>query len=155
MQTIIAYNYGAQEHNRAKRALLMSIIAGSIILGIGFILIQTIPHNLVAIFTNNNELSSIAVNGMKIYTGMLPFIGISILGAVYFQSIGSAKVSVVLSLLRQVIILIPVIIIVPKIYGLNGVWVSQPISDLLAMTIVCVFLINEFKKEKYKKKVLS
>lgn len=154
MQTIIAYNYGAQEHNRAKNALLMSMIAGSIILGIGFILIQTIPHKLVAIFTNNSELSNIAISGIKIYTVMLPSIGISILGAVYFQSIGSAKVSVVLSLLRQVIILIPVIIIVPRLYGLNGVWVSQPISDLLAMTIVCIFLINEFKKEKYKK-VLS
>lgn len=155
MQTIIAYNYGAQEHNRAKSALLMSMIAGSIILGIGFILIQTIPHNLVAIFTNNSELSNIAINGIKIYTVMLPSIGISILGAVYFQSIGNAKVSVILSLLRQVIILIPAITIVPKIYGLNGVWVSQPISDLLAMAIVCIFLINEFKKEKYKKKVLS
>lgn len=155
MQTIIAYNYGAQEHNRAKSTLLMSMIAGLIILGIGFILIQTIPHNLVAIFTNNSELSNIAINGIKIYTVMLPSIGISILGAVYFQSIGNAKVSVILSLLRQVIILIPVITIVPKIYGLNGVWVSQPISDLLAMGIVCIFLINEFKKEKYKKKVLS
>lgn len=155
MQTIIAYNYGAQEHNRAKSTLLMSMIAGSIILGIGFILIQTIPHNLVAIFTNNSELSRIAVNGIKIYTVMLPSIGISILGAVYFQSIGSAKVSVVLSLLRQVIILIPVITILPRFYGLNGVWSSQPISDLLAMTIVFIFLINEFKKEKYKKKVLS
>lgn len=155
MQTIIAYNYGAQEHNRAKSALLMSMIAGSIILGIGFILIQTIPHNLVAIFTNNSELSNIAINGIKIYTVMLPSIGVSILGAVYFQSIGSAKVSVVLSLLRQVIILIPVITILPRLYGLNGVWASQPISDLLAMAIVCIFLINEFKKEKYKKKVLS
>lgn len=155
MQTIIAYNYGAQEHNRAKSALLMSMIAGLIILGIGFILIQTIPHNLVAIFTNNSELSNIAINGIKIYTVMLPSIGISILGAVYFQSIGSAKVSVVLSLLRQVIILIPVITILPRLYGLNGVWASQPISDLLAMAIVCIFLINEFKKEKYKKKVLS
>lgn len=155
MQTIIAYNYGAQEHNRSKSALLMSMIAGSIILGIGFILIQTIPHNLVAIFTNNSELSNIAINGIKIYTVMLPSIGVSILGAVYFQSIGSAKVSVVLSLLRQVIILIPVITILPRLYGLNGVWASQPISDLLAMAIVCIFLINEFKKEKYKKKVLS
>lgn len=154
MQTIIAYNYGAQEHNRSKSALLMSMIAGSIILGIGFILIQTIPHNLVAIFTNNSELSNIAINGIKIYTVMLPSIGVSILGAVYFQSIGSAKVSVVLSLLRQVIILIPVITILPRLYGLNGVWASQPISDLLAMAIVCIFLINEFKKEKYKK-VLS
>lgn len=155
MQTIIAYNYGAQEHNRSKSALLMSMIAGSIILGIGFILIQTIPHNLVAIFTNNSELSNIAINGIKIYTVMLPSIGVSILGAVYFQSIGSAKVSVVLSLLRQVIIFIPVITILPRLYGLNGVWASQPISDLLAMAIVCIFLINEFKKEKYKKKVLS
>jgi Na+-driven multidrug efflux pump len=90
----------------------------------------------------------LAVNGININLITLPTIGISILGAVYFQSIGSAKASMFLSLLRQVIILIPVILLVPKIYGINGVWISQPIADIGSMVIVGLFLLKEFKKQK-------
>lgn len=151
MQTIIAYNYGAKEYGRTKKALIISLISGTTILLFGFIIIRLFPQELIGIFTNNSELLEIAIDGIKIYTFALPAIGISILGSMYFQSIGSAKISMVLSLLRQVIILIPVISIVPKLYGLNGVWAAQPIADLGAMTIVCIFLINEFKKYKYKK----
>lgn len=151
MQTIIAYNYGAKEYGRTKKALIISLISGTTILLFGFIIIRLFPQELIGIFTNNSELLEIAIDGIKIYTFALPAIGISILGSMYFQSIGSAKISMVLSLLRQVIILIPVISIVPQLYGLNGVWAAQPIADLGAMTIVCIFLINEFKKYKYKK----
>lgn len=151
MQTIIAYNYGAKEYGRTKKALIISLVSGTTILLFGFIIIRLFPQELIGIFTNNSELLEIAIDGIKIYTFALPAIGISILGSMYFQSIGSAKISMVLSLLRQVIILIPVISIVPQLYGLNGVWAAQPIADLGAMTIVCIFLINEFKKYKYKK----
>ena len=89
-----------------------------------------------------------AVEGININLLTLPIVGISVLGSVYFQSIGEAKKSMFLSLLRQVIILIPVIIIVPKIYGLKGVWAAQPISDFLAMFIVGLFLYKELKKDK-------
>lgn len=88
------------------------------------------------------------MNGVSIYTFTLPIICISILRAVYFKSIGSAKISMFLSLLRQVIILIPVIVVVPRIYGLNGVWASQPIADVSTMIIVGIFLLSEFKKVK-------
>ncbi|WP_330666420.1 MATE family efflux transporter [Romboutsia lituseburensis] len=148
MQTIIAYNYGAKEYEHIKKALIIFLISGTTILIFGFIIIRLFPQELIGIFTNNSELLELAIDGIKIYTFALPAIGISILGSMYFQSIGSAKISMLLSLLRQVIILIPVISIVPKLYGLNGVWAAQPIADLGAMTIVCIFLINEFKKDK-------
>lgn len=148
MQTIIAYNYGAKEYDRAKKALSLAIVAATIILGIGLIATRLWPEALIRIFTNDNKLMELALNGISIYSLTLPAIGVSILGTVYFQSIGSAKKSMVLSLLRQVIILIPVILIVPKIYGLNGVWISQPIADIGAMVIVGMCLYKELRKKK-------
>lgn len=146
MQTIIAYNYGAKQPERTKKVLLLAILVATIILTIGCILIKLFPELFVGIFTNDTELMKLAVNGININLITLPTIGISILGAVYFQSIGSAKISMFLSLLRQVIILIPVILLVPKIYGINGVWISQPIADIGTMVIVGLFLLKEFKK---------
>ncbi|GAA0103442.1 MATE family efflux transporter [Paraclostridium sordellii] len=145
MQTIIAYNYGAKEYDRARKALFSAIIAGTIILTLGFVLIRIYPEKSIGIFTNDDKLISLALNGIKIYSITLPIIGISILGTVYFQSIGSAKVSMILGLLRQVIILIPVILVVPKVYGLDGVWMSQPIADLGSMIVVGLFLIRDIK----------
>lgn len=146
MQTIIAYNYGAKEYGRARKTLLNAAIAGTAILTLGSILIKLYPEQFIGIFTKDRELVELALNGISIYSLTLPIIGISILGTVYFQSIGSAKLSMVLGLLRQVIILIPVILIVPRMYGLNGVWASQPIADIGAMLIVGTFLIRELRK---------
>ncbi len=147
MQTIIAYNYGAKQYKRAKKTLSIAIVAATVMLSLGFIIIRVFPQQLIGIFTNDKKLLELAINGLSIYSFTLPIIGISILGTVYFQSIGSAKLSMVLGLLRQVIILIPVIIIVPKIFGLNGVWMSQPIADIGAMIIVGIFLLKEFKSK--------
>ena len=150
MQTIIAYNYGAKQYNRAKRTLGLALIVSTIILTLGLIAVKLVPELFVGIFTNDKELMELAVKGIDLNLITLPLVGVSILGPVYFQSVGKAKVSMFLTLLRQVILLIPIIYIVPKIFGLNGVWISQPISDIGAMIIVSIFLIKEFKSEKVK-----
>ena len=147
MQTIIAYNYGAKQEKRARKTLFVGMLYGTIFLTIGFVLVKLVPEFFVGIFTKDKILMEMAIEGININLVTLPIVGISVLGSVYFQSIGEAKKSTVLSLLRQVIILIPVIIIVPKIYGLKGVWASQPISDFLAMFVVGIFLYKEFKKD--------
>ena len=148
MQTIIAYNYGAKQYDRATKTLGLALIVSTIILTLGLILVKLFPEAFVGIFTNDKELMKLAVKGINLNLTTLPLIGISILGPVYFQSVGKAKISMFLTLLRQVILLIPIIYIVPKFLGLNGVWISQPISDIGAMIIVSIFLINEFKPEK-------
>lgn len=147
MQTIIAYNHGAKQPERSRKTLFIGILYGTILLTIGFVAVRLFPEVFVGIFTKDETLMKMAIEGIKINLITLPIVGISILGSVYFQSIGEAKKSMFLSLLRQVIILIPVIIIVPKIYGLKGVWASQPIADFFAMFIVGLFLYKEFKKE--------
>lgn len=148
MQTIIAYNHGANKHERTKKTLLLAMAAATILLTIGIILIQLFPEFFVGIFTNDEKLMDLAVNGIKINLITLPTIGISILGAIYFQTIGNSKISMFLSLLRQVILLIPLMIILPKIYNLNGIWIAQPIADIIAMIIVGLFLIRKLKNIK-------
>ena len=135
MQTIIAYNYGAKEFDRAKKALSIGILGAVGILAFGLIAILLFPKQFISIFTKDARLMELT----------LPAVGICILGTVYFQSIGSAKKSIVLSLLRQVIVFIPLILIVPKYFGLNGVWAAQPLADILSMIIIGLFLIKEFK----------
>src|SRR5699024_10365501 len=105
MQTIIAYNYGAGERNRVKKTLLLAILSSIIILTLGLILIQFFPESFIKIFTDDKNLTNLANQGLKINSITLPTIGVSILGAVYFQIIGESKISIFLSLLRQVILL--------------------------------------------------
>ena len=145
MQTIIAYNYGAKEFDRAKKALSIGILGAAGILSFGLIAILLFPKHFISIFTKDARLMELALNGISIYSLTLPAVGICILGTVYFQSIGSAKKSIVLSLLRQVIVFIPLILIVPKYFGLNGVWAAQPLADIVSMIIIGLFLIKEFK----------
>ena len=145
MQTIIAYNYGAKQFERAKKALLIGIVAATIVLSFVICAILLFPKLFIGIFTKDAILTDLALNGIYIYSLTLPAIGICILGTVYFQSIGSAKKSIVLSLLRQVIVFIPLILVVPKYFGLNGVWAAQPLADVVSMIIIGLFLIKEFK----------
>ena len=145
MQTIIAYNYGAKQFDRAKKALSIGILGAVGILAFGLIAILLFPKQFISIFTKDARLMELALNGISIYSLTLPAVGICILGTVYFQSIGSAKKSIVLSLLRQVIVFIPLILIVPKYFGLNGVWAAQPLADIVSMIIIGLFLIKEFK----------
>ncbi|WP_312258177.1 MATE family efflux transporter [Romboutsia ilealis] len=145
MQTIIAYNYGAKQFDRSKKALSIGILGAIGILSFGLISILLFPKQFISIFTKDARLMELALNGISIYSLTLPAIGICILGTVYFQSIGSAKKSIVLSLLRQVIVFIPLILLVPKYFGLNGVWAAQPLADIVSMIIIGLFLIKEFK----------
>ncbi|WP_330616152.1 MATE family efflux transporter [Romboutsia sp. 13368] len=145
MQTIIAYNYGAKQYDRARKTLSIAVSGAVVILTIGLIATRLFPIQLIGIFTKDTKLMELALNGLSIYSITLPAIGVCILGTVYFQSIGSAKKSIVLSLLRQVIVFIPLILIIPRSFGLNGVWASQPLADIGAMIIIGLCLIKEFK----------
>lgn len=147
VQTIIGYNFGAKKYDRAKKALTLSIIVATVILILGLILVELMPGAFVGIFSNDETLMKIAVDGVRIYLITLPLLGISVVGPVYFQSIGKAKYSMFLSLLRQCILLIPLLIILPSKFGLMGVWLAQPAADIIASIVIFVFLKMEFKKE--------
>lgn len=145
MQTIISYNYGAKQYERAKKTLILSIIVSSVILSFGFLVVQVFPEVFVGIFNKDSDLMEIAVRGININLITLPIMGISIVGPVYFQCISKVKHSMFLTLLRQFILFIPLIIVLPIKFNLDGVWLAQPIADFIAMIIVLLFLKREFK----------
>ncbi|WP_315079174.1 MATE family efflux transporter [uncultured Clostridium sp.] len=153
MQPIVGYNFGAKKYDRTKKTLKYTAVAATVIVTIGFIVVEAIPELLISIFNRDPELLRIGVSGMRIFLVMLPLIGAQIVTTNYFQSIGKVKVSMFLSLLRQVIILIPLLIIIPKFMGLTGVWVAGAASDFLsALITLTVFLIynNKLKKDTIK-----
>lgn len=154
-QPIIGYNYGAKKYERVKKTVKLAMVAASIILIIGAIIIQTFPEAAISIFNSDPQLLKIGVPGLRIYLLMMPIIGIPIIGSNYFQAIGKAKLATFLSLLRQVILLIPLTIILPRVAGLGliGVWLAGTTADFLSTIITTVFIIKEFKKEEKEEEI--
>ena len=148
MQPIVGFNYGAKNYDRAIKTFKLSLLSSSVFFIVGALLIQFVPQVLVGMFNRDPQLMDITVNGLRKYSFALPIIGISIVGTNYIQSSGKAKVAMVLSLLRQVIILIPMILILPKFLGLNGVWFAQPTADIIASAITAIVLIKEIRSYK-------
>jgi len=144
-QPIIGYNYGAKEYGRVKQTLKLAIIAGTSISSVGFLMTQFLTVPLIKIFNSDPELIAIATKGMRIFLIMLPVIGFQIVSANYFQAVGKAPKAIFLSLLRQVIVLIPLLLILPRIFGLTGVWYAGPIADLTASLMTAFFLFNEMR----------
>jgi putative MATE family efflux protein len=145
-QPIIGYNYGAKKKERYKKAYLLSLKVATIILTVAFIIVQVFPTVIIGFFNKDPELMSISIKGIRIYLLTLPIIGIAITGSNFMQSIGKAKESMLISLLRQVILLIPLILILPRTFGLDGIWIAQPISDITATIVTAIILIKQFKE---------
>ncbi len=146
-QPIIGFNVGAKNYKRVKQTLSLSMGAATIISVIGFVIGQTLPGPIIKMFNSEDaELLKIGVEGLRIFLFALPLIGFQIVMGNYYQSIGKAGISAFLSLLRQVIFLIPLLFILPNYLGLSGVWLSAPISDTLSAFVCIVFAINEYRK---------
>ena len=149
IQPIIGYNYGAKLYDRVFKILKLAIIFGTCIAVIGFIVVQLFANQLITIFVGNNpELIKLGAHGLRIDLMVLPILGFQILGASYFQAINEAKISMILSVLRQVIVLIPIILILPLFLKLDGLWFSQPCADLIATALTAFFLVRSIKKSK-------
>lgn len=145
-QPIIGFNYGAEKYDRVKKAYLGSLAVATIILCMGMVVIMLFPEAIIGIFNKDPELMNISVNGLRIYLLMLPIVGLSVTGTNFIQSIGKAKMAMLLSLLRQVILLIPAVLILPTFLGLQGVWTAQPVSDFIATVITGIVVFRELKR---------
>lgn len=148
-QPIIGYNFGAKNAARVKKALLYSIIVNTCITAFGWLMVQLFPVPIIKIFNGEDtELIRLASNGLRLYLLAIFTVGAQSACINYFQSIGKALVSMVLSLLRQVIILIPLVLILPHYLALNGIWIAGSISDISAVVISAAMLILELRKLK-------
>lgn len=140
MQPIVGYNYGASKHDRVQRALTYGILAGVAVTTTGCILGSGFPGIFVALFTDDPMLVPQSQFALRIAVMMFPFVGAQIITCQFFQSIGRAKAALFLSLSRQLVFLLPGLIILPLFFGVEGIWYSMPVSDLLA-TILAVWLL--------------
>ena len=150
MQPILGYNYGAKQFARMWKTLFYGIFAGTIITTLGWVMFVFFPDQVVSVFSNDATLNSIASNGLTITGLFFPIVGAQIVITNFFQAIGKSKISILLSLSRQMLFLVPGIIILPYFYGTDGVWISMPISDAAAFTfsmIAFAWIYNKIKKE--------
>ena len=151
MQPITGYNYGAQNYNRMLEALKLATITGTIVCAVGFFLAMLCPRFIASMFTSDPSLIEHSVVAMQYIMALFIIIGAQMVITNFFQSIGSAKVSIFLSLSRQLIFLVPMIIILPQFMGLKGVWLAMPLSDgiaaIMAYAMIAVY-IRKIKREK-------
>ena len=146
MQPILGYNYGAQLFYRVRETLKICIIIATIITTIGCIFAVSFPNLIARCFTSDSELLHITTNGLRIYTSTFFVVGFHIIVTNYFQSIGRAGISIFLSLSRQILLLIPFILIFPPLLNLNGAWLAQPISNIISAAIAVIILFLHLKK---------
>lgn len=148
MQPIAGYNYGAKQYLRVNEVLKLTIFYATIVTTLGFFLGELFPTAIAKIFTTDKELIEQSVVGLRITMVTFPIIGFQMVTGNFFQSIGMAQKAIFLSLTRQIIFLIPAVLILPQFYGLNGIWYSMPLSDLLATFTSGIMLINQFRQFK-------
>lgn len=155
MQPIIGFNYGAKSMKRVKKTVKLSIIAATVLSIIGFLFTQGFSVQIMSIFSNDKEFILNGAKVLKVVVLMAPIVGVQIVGAGLFQALGKAMPALILTLLRQIILFIPLVIILPKYIGIAGIWRTFPISDFGSFIVTIIFMINEMKKITLKDKGLE
>jgi putative MATE family efflux protein len=145
-QPIIGYNYGACRFDRVKRALEIAILAATALMTCGFVVSQGLPKQIIWLFLGQEQkdfpaVLALGTHAIRLATLGLPLVGFQVIAANYFQAIGKPMQSMLLTLSRQVILLIPILFVLPRFFGLDGVWVSFPCADLgsSVLTAACLF----------------
>ena len=144
MQPIIGYNYGAGLFGRLRSTYLLATACATIITSLGCIAGMTFPEAIARIFTVDVGLIRVTADGLRRALPMFWIVGFQIISTSLFQSIGKVGKSIFLSLSRQVIFLIPLLLLLPGKYGLDGVWLSFPVSDFLATIATAVCIVWQF-----------
>lgn len=150
LQPIIGYNYGAKKFSNIMIAIKDGLIYSTMITTLGFLVMLFFPREIIGIFSTDNELINIGMNSLRIIVIAFPIIGLQIIGTTVFQAIGKALPAFLLSISRQILLFIPLILILPKFMQIMGVWISFPLADILSALITFFFLykqIREFKLE--------
>jgi len=145
-QPIIGYNYGARNFSRVKRTLQLAITAASAVALVGFVGAMCFPSQVIRLFNRDDEaLVAMGSHAMRVCLIMLPMVGIQVVGASYFQAVGKPGRALILSLSRQVLILIPALLILPRFFGLDGVWACIPTADVGSCLLTGIWLLLELR----------
>jgi putative MATE family efflux protein len=156
MQPIAGYNFGANQFDRVIKVIKLSIVAATCITTFAFIIGELFPYQLAMLFSQKESLggenvlltqqqTEYAVTGLRLMLAAFPIAGISMVTANFFQSIGKAKQAIFLSTTRQLLFLVPLLLILPNLLGLTGIWLSIPISDFMSTVLAVILLRRQFK----------
>ena len=143
---ITGYNYGAKKYKRVIHTALLAAAAATLIMTAGFIITRIYPEELIKLFgKKNTELLAPGITAIKIFFLMVPLIGFQVVASGYFQATGKPGKAMLMSLSRQVIFLIPLVAILPLIWGLNGIWIAVPSSDFLAAILAASLFLHDIR----------
>jgi putative MATE family efflux protein len=145
MQPIVGYNYGAGLYDRVMLVLKQSIAYATLIMVVGSIIVELFPHAVAAMFTTEEHLVDLAVPGLRWVFAVYPLVGFQMVCATFFQSIGKPQKSIILSMTRQLLFLVPILLILPDYLKITGVWASITISDFLSVLLAFRLLYKELK----------
>lgn len=150
MQPILGYNYGAGNRKRVVETLRKGVIAGTVITTIGWLCTELFPDAISSFFTTDESMIRIARDGFRIYFIFYPVVGSQIVIQNFFQSVGRPKISIFLSLTRQLIFLLPLLYLLPEYWGVDGIWASMAGSDVISAllaAVVAIVLMRKYMKE--------
>jgi len=153
MQPIVGYNYGAEKFDRMLRCLFLAVAVATGILLVGWALAMLFPREIARVFTTDETLIALSARGIKLDMLVFFVVGSQAVITNFFQCIGKVKVSIFLSLSRQLVLLLPMAYVFPMFWGLDGVWYSMPASDFgsWAMTIpMLMWYMKKFKSAEIK-----
>lgn len=153
MQPIAGYNFGAKLYHRVTEVTRLTMRWAVGVASVGFLLCQLTPEVIIGLFTTDQELIDIASKGLHIVFAVYPIVGFQMVATNFFMSIGMSRKAIFLSLTRQLIFLIPCLIILPPLMGQIGVWISIPVADVMAASVTAFMLIRQFKKFKMDRQV--
>ena len=148
MQPIAGYNFGARQFPRVIQVLKYTSFCAVSITTTGFLACQLFPHAIVYMFTTDESFLQVAEEGLHIVFFFFPVVGFQMVTSSFFQSIGMASKAIFLSLTRQLLFLVPCLLVLPRIYMLKGVWMSLPVADLIATIVAVIMLAHQLKKFK-------
>ena len=143
-QPIAGYNYGARNMDRVKQVLRLTITASVIAMTVGWVIGELLPGPCTRLFTDDEQLLTISIRGIRINMLVFPVIGYQAVVTNFFQTIGKVRISIFMSLSRQLLFLLPMLLLFSSIWGLDGVWASLPASDFAAF-LVAVIIMQRFK----------
>ncbi len=146
MQPIASYNFGAKLYSRLENVVKHTAFCAIAVTTTGFIIAEIIPHQLVGMFTSDQELIEEAVKGLRISFMFYPIVGFQMVTSNFFRSIGYAGTAIFLSLTRQLIFLLPLMLILPKFIGLDGIWASMPLADLISCVVSASMMLYHMRK---------
>jgi Na+-driven multidrug efflux pump len=152
MQPIVGYNYGAKNYERVRRILFMTIGWATLVTTVGFLVCQLFPEYVVRLFAKEDgsgdatQLIALASHGLQAILIAFPIVGFSIVVGNFFQYIGKAKRAILLSMTRQMLFILPLLVVLPPKWGQDGVWYSIPLADTMAMVLALGLLIYQLRK---------